>query len=179
MNRRTILSWLILLLAVACAHGGGKPALTFQATVPEGWREVPNEDAMLFMTRDGGYKQFVLIRERPASEPFQFSKRSLNAQMTPAEAAALVVEELALDNQIREFHLIENQTASIAGNPGFRLVFTYTDADGFVFKTIYCGFIRGETYYTIRYGATREEYFSQDLKTFEEVMKSFRLVAAR
>ncbi len=179
MNQRSILSLLIALWLVGCAHGGGKPPLSFQAAVPEGWREIPNEEAMLFMTRDGGYKQFVLIRERPAAEPFQFSKRALHGRMTPAEAAALVVEELALDTQIRDFHLLENQPATIAGNPGFRLVFTYTDADGFVFKTIYCGFIRGETYYTIRYGATRDEYFSQDLQTFEEVMKSFRLAAAR
>lgn len=179
MKSRVMVWTCLVLLSVACAHGGGKPPLSFQAVVPEGWREIPNEDAMLFMTRDGGYKQFVLIRERAVSEPFRFTQRSLNAQMTPAEVAALVVQELSADTQIRNFQLLENTQATIAGNPGFRLTFTYADADGFVFKTIYCGFIRGQTYYTIRYGATRDDYFAQDLKTFEEVMQSFRLAAAR
>ncbi len=179
MKSRTMLWTCLVLLSVACAHGGGKPTLTFQAVVPEGWREIPNEEAMLFMTRDGGYKQFVLIRERPVAEPFRFTQRVLTAQMEPAEAAALVVQELSADTQIRDFQLLENTPATIAGHPGFRLTFTYADADGFVFKSIYCGFIRGETFYTIRYGATREDYFAKDLKTFEEVMQSFRLAAAR
>ncbi len=179
MKSRAILWTCLVLLVVACAHGGGKPPLSFQAVVPEGWREVPNEEAMLFMTRDGGYKQFVLIRERPVSMPFQFTQRPLQADMAPEAAAALVVQELSADTQIRDFQLLENRPTTIAGHPGFRLTFTYADADGFVFKSVYCGFIRGETYYTIRYAATREDYFAQDLKTFEAVMQSFRLVAAR
>lgn len=174
--------WIVLIvsaLLASCAHGGGKPALTFKAAVPEGWKEIPTDDAMLFMTKDGGYKQFVLIRERPLGEPFQFTKKTMRSGMMPEEAAEIIVNEILADSNIRNFSVTENIPARIDGNNGFRLAFVYTDADGYVFKTLYYGFIKGDTFYNIRYGATQEDYFQKDLRTFEEVFKSFKLVAAK
>jgi hypothetical protein len=175
--------WICIFLAAAlasCAHAGGnKPAYTFNAKVPEGWKTIDSEEPMLFMTRDGGYKQFVLIRERPLSEPFHFTKKTLRAGMMPEEAAAVIVSEILADTNIRNFSVTENIPARIAGNSGFRLAFVYTDVDGYIFKTIYYGFIKGDTFYNIRYGATQEDYFQKDLKTFEEVLGSFKLAAAK
>jgi hypothetical protein len=174
--------WIVIVLSVllvSCAHGGGKPVLTFSAAVPEGWRQIPYDDDCMLMTKDGGYKQFVLIRERPLAEPFHFTKRTLDAGMMPEAAAEIVVNEIIADSNIRNFSLTENIPARIAGNNGFRLAFVYTDAEGYLLKTIYYGFIKGNTFYNIRYGATQEEYFQKDLKTFEEVFKSFNLVAAK
>lgn len=174
--------WICLILSAllaSCVHGGGKPALTFNAAVPQGWKEIPTDDTMMFMTKDGGYKQFVLIRERPLAEPFQFTKKTMRSGMMPEEAAEIIVNEILADSNIRNFSVTENIPASIAENRGFRLVFVYTDVDGYVFKTVYYGFIKGDTFYNIRYGATQEEYFQKDLKTFEEVFKSFKLVAAK
>jgi hypothetical protein len=178
MKARFWICIILLALLASCAHGG-KPALTFNAAVPEGWKEIPTDDAMMFMTKEGGYKQFVLIRERPLAEPFQFTKKTMQPGMLPEAAAEIVVNEILADSNIRNFSVTENIPTRIAGNNGFRLVFVYTDADGFVFKTIYYGFIKGDTFYNIRYGATQEEYFQKDLKTFEEVFKSFKLVAAK
>jgi hypothetical protein len=175
-------SWIGIILAVAlasCAHGGGKPALTFDVAVPEGWKQISTDDPMLFITRDGGYKQFVLIRERPLAQPFHFTQKTLRQGMLPEEAAEIVVNEIISDSNIRNFSLLENIPARIAGNSGFRLMFVYTDGDGFVFKTVYYGFINGNTFYNLRYAATQEEYFQKDLKTFDEVFKSFKLVAAK
>jgi hypothetical protein len=166
-------------LLASCAHSGGKPALTFNAAVPEGWKQVPTDEAMMFITREGGYKQFVLIRERPLSEPFQFSQKAMRQGMMPEEAAEIVINEILADTNIRNFSVTENIPARIAGNNGFRLGFVYTDAEGYVFKTLYYGFIKGDSFYNIRYGATEEEYFQKDLKTFEEVFKSFNLLAAK
>lgn len=175
-------SWICIILAtllVSCAHAGGKPALTFNVAVPEGWKQIPTDDPMLFITKEGGYKQFVLIRERPLAQPFQFTQKTMRQGMLPEEAAEIVVNEILADSHIRNFSLLENMPARIAGNSGFRLTFVYTDADGFVFKTLYYGFINGNTFYNLRYAATQEEYFQKDLKTFEEVFKSFKLVAAK
>ena len=179
MKPRFWIGIILLALLASCAHGGGKPALTFNAAVPEGWRQIPTDDAMMFMTKEGGYKQFVLIRERPLSEPFQFTKRMMQPGMIPEAAAEIVVNEILADSNVRNFSVTENTPARIAGNSGFRLAFVYTDADGFVFKTLYYGFIKGDTFYNIRYGATEEEYFQKDLKTFEKVFESFHLVAAK
>jgi len=99
--------------------------------------------------------------------------------MLPEAAAEIVVNEILADSNVRNFSVTENRPARIAGNSGFRLAFIYTDADGFVFKTLYYGFIKGDTFYNIRYGATEEEYFQKDLKTFEKVFESFNLVAAK
>lgn len=179
MKSRFWICIILLALLASCAHGGSKPALTFNAAVPEGWRQIPTDDAMVFMTKEGGYKQFVLIRERPLAEPFQFTQKTMQPGMMPEAAAEIVVNEILADSNVRNFSVTENRPARIAGNSGFRLAFVYTDADGFVFKTLYYGFIKGDTFYNIRYGATEEEYFQKDLKTFEKVFESFNLVAAK
>jgi hypothetical protein len=170
---------ILLAATLACAHGPSKPASTFHVAVPEGWRSIDSEDPMLFLTKEGGYKQFVLIRERPLTEPFTFSKRAMRAGMVPEEAAELVVNEITADTNVTNFSLLENVPAHIAGHKGFRLIFLYTDMDGFVFKTIYYGFINGSTFYNIRYAATKDDYFQRDLKTFEQVFDSFKLVAPK
>jgi hypothetical protein len=172
--------WAGVLLAALLAsvvHAG--PVFTFKATVPEGWRTVDSEDPMLFMTKDGGYKQYVLIRERPVDEPFQFTKKTMRPDMGAEEAAQVVINELLADTNIRNFSVTENQPARIDGNSGFRLSFVFTDADGHIFKTIYYGFIKGGTFYNLRYGATQEDYFQNDLKTFEGVLNSFKLATSK
>ncbi|MCU0558657.1 MAG: hypothetical protein MUD16_00485 [Desulfobacterales bacterium] len=174
--------WTFVVLSVvliSCAHGGGKPAYNFNAALPEGWKTIDSDDPMLFMTKDGGYKQFVLIRERPLSEPFQFTQRSMRKGMMPEEAAEIVVSEIISDTNIRNFSLLERTPARVAGLSGFRLTFIYTDADGFNFKTIYYGVISGDSFFNIRYAATQEEYFEKDLKTFEMVLESFKLRPAK
>ena len=179
MKHRFWICIILVTLLASCAHGGGKPALTFNAAVPEGWKQIATDDAMMFMTKDGGYKQFVLIRERPLAEPFQFTQKTLQSGMLPEAAAEIIANEILADTNIRNFSVTENTPARIAGNSGFKLAFVYTDADGYVFKTIYYGFIKGDTFYNIRYGASQDEYFQKDLKTFEEVFKSFKLVAVK
>lgn len=175
--------WIGILLAGLLTStvyaGGGSAALSFSATVPDGWRTVDCDEPMLFMTKDGGYKQYVLIRERPLDEPFRFTKKAMNASMGPEEAADVVISEILADTNIRNVSVTENIPARIDGNRGFRLAFIYTDVDGFIFKTVYYGFIKGEAFYNIRYGATQEDYFQNDLKTFEGVLNSFKLAAAK
>ena len=178
MKPRFWICIILVSLLASCAHSS-KPQLTFSAAVPEGWKQIASDDTMMFMTKDGGYKQFVLIRERPLAEPFQFTKRTLQPGMLPEAAAEIISNEILADSNIRNFSVLENKPARIAGNNGFKLAFVYTDADGYVFKTLYYGFIKGDTFYNIRYGATQEEYYQKDLKTFEEVFKSFQLVAAK
>jgi hypothetical protein len=174
--------WLFLIaaaLCTGCAHAGSKPALSFQVAVPEGWKRIHTDESMLFITKEGGYKQFVLIAERPLSQPFRFSQRRMHAGTMPEEAAEIIVQELLSDTHIRNVTLLENAPARIDGRQGFRLRFVYTDADGFLFKTLYFGFIDGATFYNIRFAATQEEIYQKDLATFEKVFASFKLLSAK
>lgn len=167
-------------LLVACAHmGNTQPAMTSSVAIPEGWKQVPTDEPILFITKDGGYKQFTLVQERLLSKPFQFTQRTIDKGMVPQQAAEVVVREIISDQNIRNFSLLENVPAKIAGYDGFQITFIFTDADGFLFKTVYYGFINGDLFYSIRYGATKDEYFDKDFKTFEGILKSFKLMAAK
>ena len=139
--------WICVVLTVAlaaCAHTGSKAPTSFNVAMPEGWRSIDTDEPMIFMTKDGGYKQFIMVRERPLTDPFVFTQRSMYAGMLPEQAAELVVNEVIADTNISNFSLLENSPARIAGHNGFRLTFLYSDAAGFVFKTIYYGFIKGQ-----------------------------------
>ena len=171
--------FLVALLASFAHAGESKTVNTFNATIPDGWKTIDSDEPMIFMTKDGGYKQFVLIRERPLIEPFQFTKKTMRPDMMPEEAAQIIIGELLSDPNIRNCSVTENMPARIDGNNGFRLAFVYTDVDGYLFKLIFYGFIKDNTFYNLRYGATQEDYFQQDLKTFEGVLNSFRLTAAK
>jgi hypothetical protein len=103
----------------------------------------------------------------------------MRSGMMPEEAAEVIINEILADTNVRNFSVTENIPARIDGNNGFRLAFVYTDVDGYMFKTIYYGFIKGDTFFNIRYGATQEDYFQKDLKTFDGVLKSFKLAAAK
>lgn len=175
--------WVPILLAAflasnALSHAGG-PALTFTVAVPEGWKKIDTDEPMLFITREGGYKQFALLQERALDKPFKFTQKVLTKGMPPHEAAQIVINEIGADQNIRDFSLIENASAQVADNQAFRLVFVHKDADGFAFKTIYYGFFHGELFYNIRYAATEEEFFERDLPTFQQVLKSFKLLPAK
>ena len=180
MKERLWAFMVMAVLLVACAHmGNTQPAMTCSVAIPEGWKQIPTDEPILFITKDGGYKQFTLVQERPLSKPFQFTQRTIDKGMVPQQAAEVVVREIVSDQNIRNFSLLENAPAKIAGRDGFQLTFIYTDEDGFLFKTVYYGFINGDLFYSIRYGATKDEYFDKDLKTFEGILKSFNLLAAK
>jgi len=156
--------WICLILSAllaSCAHGGGKPALTFNAAVPEGWKEIPNRRH--HDVHDQG-RRLQAVRAHPGAplaEPFQFTKKTMQPGMLPEAAAEIIVNEILADSNIRNFSVTENIPAHIAGNRGFRLAFVYTDADGYFFKTVYYGFIKGDSFYNIRYGATRKSIFKR------------------
>lgn len=166
----------LLLLAGAGVGAAAEPAMGFKVAKPEAWRQIPIEDEpIVFLTRDGGYKQFIWVQERPLSRPFQFTQRLIEKGMSPAQAAEVIRSEIAADQNIRDFKLLEEGPAEIAGQRGFRLAFIYMDADNFPFKVNLLGFIHGDHLYVFRYGATSEELFQNDIQTFQEVLGSFRL----
>jgi hypothetical protein len=172
---------IFLLFIPACAPwvktGGSYESLphNFYVNIPQGWMML-DTDRYLLISGDGPFLQYVLIQDRPLDRPFRNTKKKFNRRMLPQEAADVVIDEITSDQSVLNFEIIENVPTRIHGHDGFRVVFTYKNRDGLKLKTIYDGFLAGESFYNIRYTAVNRYYFEKDIEAFREVLESFRLI---
>lgn len=174
------LLFVILIFIMGCVHGVQKGDSTyhFAVKIPKGWWQLET-DKYFLITKDNPYLQYALIQERPIDKAFQHTKKKLESGMLPQEAAGVILDEIGADKNILNFELIENTPATIDGNEGFRILFTYQDKAGSSFKTLYYGFMKGNIFYNLRYTAAKRHYFQKDLKTFESFLDSFRLIKSQ
>ena len=70
----------------------------------------------------------------------------------------------------------ENAPATVAGRPGFRLVYTWKTKEGLRLKRVHYGFMDGKWVYRLVYQAAARYYYEKDLATFERVRESFKLL---
>jgi hypothetical protein len=172
---------ILLLLIAGCAPwvkvGGlytSKPH-NFSVDLPDGWMRFNTPDR-LYMTRDGVLLQNIIIERLKIEKPLEHTKKKFSKDMLPQEVADLVNDNISSDPTVLDFEVIENIPTRISGFPGFRVIFTYKNKDGLKLKSILCGLIVNEYFYGIRYTAARKFYFDKDLKTFEKVFGSFKLI---
>ena len=169
-----------LILFFGCASAAKNRSLenlpdsNFSVEIPDGWWKPDYIDRYL-ITKDGPFLQYVLIQQRPTSKPFKNTQKKIKSGMLPQEAAGIIIDELASDRYLMNFSIIENAPAVIDGHDGFRILFSYKDKKGAAFKTLYYGFISGDSFYNLRYCAAMQDYFEKDLPTFEQIIISFRL----
>ncbi len=151
------------------------PDNDFSVEIPEGWYK-PGYTNKYLLTKDGAFLQYVLIQQRPIDLPYRHTKKKLNQAMLPQEAAGIVIDEIASDRLIFNLKVIENAPAVIDGHEGFKLLFTYRDKDGAVFKTLYYGFISGDSFFNLRYNAAFRHYFEKDIAAFEQILYGFKVI---
>ncbi len=155
----------------------------FSVELPHGWRAFNiSEYALtrdLLISKDGFYLQYILIKRTNIEEPFENNKRRIQKGMLPKEVSEVVLDDLRVDQTVLNLEIIENVPVKISGIPGFKAVFTYKNSDGLKLKSIYYGFLHEERFYTIRYNAALRHYFEKELKTFEEILKSFKLIKSK
>ena len=154
------------------------PDNAFSVEIPEGWWKPKHIDKYL-ITKDGVFLQYVLIQQRPINRPYRNTKKKLNIGMLPQEAAGVIIDEIASDRRIYNFNIIENAPAIIDGREGFKILFTYKDKKGSTFKTLYFGFISGDSFYNLRYNAATRYYFEKDIAVFEKILSSFKVVKGK
>ncbi len=175
--------WFILLIGaagfMACAHTGGVSPASYDFTIdiPEGWRKIDN-NRYLFLTKESPFLQYVMVQNRPIGLMFRHTKKKIEKGMLPEEAALVIIDEIASDDNILNFTVLANGPAAIQGHDGFRILFTYTDKEGSRFKTLYYGFIKEDTFFNLRYTAAEQNYFQQDVGTFHRMLNSFEVVSA-
>lgn len=174
--------WILigLVLAMGCAHPGDRPQsgpTNFEIDIPDGWQKHYSKKYFLIYKGDP-YRQYIMVQERPLDRPFKHSKGVLSDGMRSSGAAEVIVAELSADTQILDLMILEKTPETIKGHPGFKLLFTYGLSDGTHFKTLYYGFTKGDTFYSLRFNVAADRDFSMDLKAFYAVVNSFRFVDA-
>jgi len=151
------------------------PNNDFSVEIPKGWSK-PKYTNKYLITKDGAFLQYVLIQQRPIDLPYSHTKKKLNKKMLPQEAAGVIIDEIASDRRIYNFNVIENAPAVIDGHEGFKILFSYKDKKGSTFKTLYYGFISGDSFFNLRYNAAMRHYFEKDIADFEQILSSFKVV---
>ena len=150
------------------------PDANFSVEIPDGWWK-PEYINKYLITKDGPFLQYVLIQQRPLDRAFKNTRKKIRREMLPQEAAGIIIDELASDRFLMNLKVIENAPATIDGHPSFKILFTYKDKKGSKFKTLYYGFISGDSFYNLRYCAAMRHYFDKDIATFEQILTSFKL----
>lgn len=172
---------LIFLLALGCApwvETGGLYKMeshNYSVELPQGWMRWNHGDQLL-ITRDGVPLQNVQIIRRNIDEPLPHTKKKFSKTMLPQEVSEVILDDIASNKEVADYSLIENSPMTISGIPGFKAIYAYKTKDGLKAKSIYCGFIKDQWFYGINYNAPKRYYFDKDIKTFENVLESFKLI---
>jgi hypothetical protein len=170
---RKFLLVVCLVFLVGCASNPSSSPNTFSAQTPDKWYQVDTPNFYI-LTKDGPFCQYILVQQRPIDRPFANTTKILASGMSPKDVAGIFLEEVANDEEVRNFRLIENRPGRVNSHEAFKLVFTYDDKDNRQFKTLMYGFLNGNWFYTLRYNADQSLYCNQDIEEFQNFVTSFR-----
>lgn len=135
-----------------------------------------SDDNKTIITKEGVYLQFIEIRYRAYEGDDQFTKKKLSAQLPPRELADIILDEWTTQGDFSGVTVLENRPVTIGGIPAFRAVLSYREKCGLLHKTVYCGFIKDDKYFSFWYAAPAQHYFDKYLPVFDKVLSSFKLV---
>ncbi len=178
---RVILFLFILAGCLACAHTGGfvNPAsYSFTIDIPEGWRKIDN-NRYLFVTKENPFLQFIMVQNRPIGQSFRNTKKKIQKGMLPEEAAQIIIDELASDQNLVNLRVLANTPATVKEYEGFKILYTYSDSKGQTYKTLYYGFIKEDTFFNLRFRAADQIYFQRDIGAFNSILNSFQVIKAK
>lgn len=163
---------------ITVARGGFSFVLPAKWTMPKD--EQPKgrrraEEKIVLITRDGIPLNNIEFKERLLSAAFEHTKKALTPAMLPQEMAGVVLNDFELNKDIKNFRMLENKPATVAGNPGFRIVFSYKREGTLQYRCVYYGFKEDDMFFSIMYSAPKRHYFEANLDAFEQIMKSLKL----
>ncbi len=178
---KKILLIIIFMLAIGCApwaQVGGlykTESYSYSVDLPQGWMRWSKGNDLL-ITRDGVLLQNIQIIRLNTEEPLKHTKKKFSKEMLPQEVAEVILDNIASNQGVLNFELIENGPIKISGVSGFKAIYTYKNKDGLKIKSVYCGLTADKWFYGINYNAPQRYYFDKDVKTFEKVLESFKLL---
>ena len=143
--------------------------------LPDGWMRY-NTDDYLLVTRDGVLLQSILVQSINVNDSLKHTKKKFRKGMLPLEASEVIMDNIASNSTVHDCEVKESKSVKVAGYPGFRVAFGYKTDEGMKVKGVAYGLMQGEWFYLIKYTAPQRHYFDRDLKTFERVVASARLI---
>ncbi len=179
--KRLFLATICLSLLWGCAPwiptGGihSAPAQNIAAELPAGWMRL-NSDRFLMVTRDGVRLQHILVERIHVNDALTQTSKKFRAGMLPQEQAEILLDNTRANEKLGNVKVLENKPAKIAGQSAFRLLMSYTDSEGLEYRRLHYGFMVGAVFYGIRYSAPRRHYFDRNLKDFEQMVATVRLI---
>lgn len=112
------------------------PDQGFEVDLPPGWTTLAYlpprltrlpyaalESEKLFLTRDGLELQGISISRSAIGGGPDATRTTIAGRMSPQQAGAMEVDHLRARPGLRDLDLLEHTPATVAGKPGFRLVF--------------------------------------------------------
>ena len=106
------------------------------------------------------------------SNVFQVQRVTLNQSIKNSQSLApILIGELLKSNL--GVSLLENHTASLGGQPGYEIVFTFKTSGGQLNKQLEVWTIKGNLLYTITFSGAATQYDEQS-GTAEQMISSFR-----
>ena len=176
-----LLAMMLLLGGCAIWKTAGGPYessdLGVHVDLPYNWmRYNVDTGRMLIISRDGPLLQKIMIERVDIDNDLTHSKKKFSKNMLPEDVAQLYLDNQSSNKDITNLEVMENAPCDIAGNSGFRALYSYRTKDELDIKCLVYGFLRGENVYLISYTAPGRHYFDLDINTFDTLFKSFRLV---
>ncbi len=153
------------------------PEYGVEATLPPGWYQATRAQEMFVVTRDGFLLQNIRLQRVEIEKDLKSTKRKFDAKMPPLDVAEVELDEARTAPAVGDFALEENAPATVAGRPGFRLVYTWKTKEGLRLTRVHYGFLDGKWVYRLIYQAAARYYFDKDLAAFERVRQSLKLLA--
>lgn len=174
MKKLTLLFFFLIL--VSCAPYQSN---RYTAKLPDDWQILKNSKEGTFITKDGLYLQTISITERNIENITSGGKNSIiKKNMLPNEIATALLADLESDVSLKKLEVLNNSIFSVSGKNGCKISIRYTTARGLKTRAIYYGLLDGDTFFLICYEAAERYYFEKDLPTFENMMKTFQILAA-
>ncbi|MGA7470428.1 MAG: hypothetical protein WBW25_06335 [Halobacteriota archaeon] len=186
MGANTRMYWTIIIVAVtavAVSSAGCTSQTTQSPTpgVPAGFLSYTNTNAGVAMSYPSDWQLIgnpggVTIAEFQHGNDtilFQIQLIGLNQSgSTPQNLAPSLISNLLESND--SVSLLENHTASFAGQPGYEIVFTLKTSGGEPYKGLMIWTVKGSSVYEVEFTGSATQY-DQEIGTAQQMISSFEL----
>ncbi|MBF0478872.1 MAG: hypothetical protein HQL26_05260 [Candidatus Omnitrophica bacterium] len=148
---------------------------SFSARLPQDWMKL-NFNKNFFITKDGLSLNLIMVSRLSIKDRLEFTNKKYERDMLVTDLAEIEKDNLSLNKNWLQFKILSNEPLRISNYDGYRLEYSYETKNGLPIRGILCGFQHNAWIYQIRFEATEQHYYEENVKIFEKFLSSFRLI---